>query len=325
MLPHAASPAVCVAIFVLLASSVFAAGAPAAAPDGTLDTLVAKAAGEAVEQFSDDKLKAEDLAITLIDLRNPDKLVSGSFRGEEGVFPASVVKLFYLVAAHRWLEDGKLADSDELRRTMKDMIVDSSNDATAMVLEALTDATNGAPLPPAEMERWSHKRHAVNRYFTSLGYGRINVCQKTYCEGPYGREKVFFGPKFENRNQLTTDATARLLSEIVLGKAVSPERSKQMMELLQRDVKKERERPAGEQAQSFVAKGLGDGAMLWSKAGWTSTARHDAAYIETEDGLKLIVVVFTTGHARQQQILPAVTEKLIRWVRDGGRQRNIRR
>ena len=34
-------------------------------------------------------------------------------------------------------------------------------------------------------------------------------------------------------------------------------------------------------------------AKLWSKAGWTSTTRHDAAYIETADGLKFVIVVFT--------------------------------
>ena len=198
---------------------------------------------------------------------------------------------------------------------MKDMIVDSSNDATAMILEALTDATNGAPLPPPQMEAWSHKRNAVNRYFTSLGYAGINVCQKTYCEGPYGREKLFFGPKFDNRNGLTTNATARLLGEVVLRRAVSPGRSNQMLDLLKRDAAAERERAAGEQAHSFIARGLGKGARLWSKAGWTSTARHDAAYVETEDGLKLIVVIFTTNHARQQQILPVITEKLIRSMR----------
>ena len=44
------------------------------------------------------------------------------------------------------------------------------------------------------------------------------------------------------------------------------------------------------------------------------------AYIETEDGLKLVVVVFTTGHAKQQQILPAITEKLVRGVRTVGKQ-----
>jgi beta-lactamase class A len=309
----------------LLASNAGADDTNPMAPSERLNALVAGLAKEAVEQFKDEKLKEEDFAITLIDLRDPARLASGSFRGEETIFPASVVKLFYLVAAHRWLEDGRLQDSEELGRAMKDMIVESSNDATAMVLEALTDAANGAPLPPAEMEQWAHRRNAVNRYFTSLGYGGINVCQKTYCEGPYGRERVFIGPKFENRNKLTTNATARLLSEVVLGKAVSPRRSKQMMELLKRDVAAEGARPAGEQAQSFVAKGLGKGARLWSKAGWTSTARHDAAYVETEDGLKLVVVIFTTGHAKQEQILPWITEKLVRGVRslphDGGRSK----
>ena len=31
-----------------------------------------------------------------------------SYRGEERIYPASVVKLFYLVAAHEWLEKGMI-------------------------------------------------------------------------------------------------------------------------------------------------------------------------------------------------------------------------
>ena len=63
----------------------------------------------------------------------------------------------------------------------------------------------------------------------SLGYTPppgINVNQKTYCEGPYGREQLFRGSKGENRNKLTTEATARLLAEIATGKAVTPARSR---------------------------------------------------------------------------------------------------
>src|SRR5258705_12505068 len=85
------------------------------------------------------------------------------------------------------------------------------------------------------MSEWQEKRNAVNRYYSSLGYTNINVNQKTFCEDAYGREKVSRGPNGENRNKLTTDAVARLLSEIVTGKSVNAGRSAQMMELLKRD------------------------------------------------------------------------------------------
>src|SRR4026208_1214382 len=98
------------------------------------------------------------------------------------------------------------------------MIVDSSNEATQYVLDVLTQTTGGYELPPGEMKKWQEKRNAVNRYYESLGYRNINVNQKTFCEDAYGRERVSRGPKGENRNKLTTDATARLLMEIVNGK-----------------------------------------------------------------------------------------------------------
>ena len=282
---------------------------PAFSPDESLRKIVTDAVAQTMDQFKEQKLKESDLAVTVIDLRDPDHLRSGSFRGDAKIFPASVVKLFYLVATHRWLEDGKLADSEELRRTVHDMIVDSSNDAAAMIVDALTETLNGPPLGEPAMKQWAEKRNAVNRYFTSLGYIGINVCQKTYCEGPYGRERIFLGPKYENRNGLTTDATARLLSEIVLGRAVSTDRSKQMMDLLKRDPAT---KPATDsQNTDFTARVLPPGTKLWAKAGWTSTARHDAAYVELPDGRKLIVVTFTTGHARDREILPTIARKIL--------------
>src|SRR6187397_2947149 len=76
-----------------------------------LNALVKKAADEAMAKFKSPELKAEEFAITLIDLRDAEHPKSGSFRGDAGIYPASVIKLFYLVAAHRWLEDGKIKDT----------------------------------------------------------------------------------------------------------------------------------------------------------------------------------------------------------------------
>lgn len=282
------------------------------ASQADLQALVDKAARETIAKFADKKLEEKQLSITLIDLRDPQHPVTASFRGNERIYPASVVKLFYLAAAHRWLEDKKITLTPELNRALKDMIVDSSNEATQYVLDVITHTTGGYELTPREMEKWQYQRNAVNRYFTSLGYTNINTNQKTFCEDAYGREQVSRGKNGENRNKLTTDATARLMMEIATGKAVTPERSAQMMELLKRDYTG-KSNDADDQGHGFTGIALRDvaGAKLWSKAGWTSTTRHDVVYIELPEGPKFVLATFTTEHANEREIIPTVARVVI--------------
>jgi beta-lactamase class A len=246
-------------------------------------------------------------------LSDPQRPLQASFRGGEPIYPASVVKMFYLAMAHQLLEDGKLKETDELRRALKDMIVDSSNDATSFVLDVITGTTSGPELTGAEWKKWAEKRNTANRYFKSLGYTGINVNQKTYCEGPYGREQMFRGSKGENRNKLTTDATARLLAEIATNRAVTPARSTAMMELMKRDYSG-KSADADDQAHGFTSMALKPGARLWSKAGWTSTTRHDAAYIELPNGRRIVLVTFTTDHSKEREIIPTVARIIIEGI-----------
>ena len=277
-----------------------------------LDELVNKAAHTALAKFSDKKLTENQLAITLIDLRDPQHPATASFHGNERIYPASVVKLFYLVPVHRWLEDKRIQETEELKRAVRDMIVVSSNEATQYIVDVLTHTTGGYELPPREMEEWQNQRNVVNRYYSSLGFTNINVNQKTFCEDAYGREKVSRGPNGENRNKLTTDATARLLSEIVTGRAVNTTRSAQMMELLKRDFSGT-STDNDDQGHGFTGIALQgmSGAKLWSKAGWTSTTRHDAAYIELPSGAKFVLVTFTVDHANEREIIPTVARVVI--------------
>ena len=289
----------------------------AAAQQSSLPDLVDRAARTTLERFADKKLQQDQLSITLIDLRDPKRPVTASFRGNERIYPASVVKLFYLVAAHRWLEDKKIEQTPELTRALRDMIVDSSNEATQYVLDVLTHTTGGYELPPKEMEEWQYQRNAVNRYFASLGYTNINVNQKTFCEDAYGRERVSRGPNGENRNKLTTDATARLMMEIVTGKAANAARTAQMMELLKREYTGHSD-DSDDQGHGFTGIALQgrEGVRLWSKAGWTSTTRHDVAYIELPDGVKFVLATFTTDHSNEREIIPAVARVVLEGLRD---------
>lgn len=278
-----------------------------------LHNLLNAAVTETVKTFAAKNLTADNIAATLIDLRDANHLKIANVRGEAKIYPASVVKMFYMTALERQLEDGTVEMTPELARGLHDMIVNSSNDATQYIVDVLTDTSSGAELSDKKFKVYADKRNAVNRYFAALGYTNINTNQKTYCEDAYGREQQF-RDNGKNRNMLTTNATARLLTEIVLGRAVTPERSRQMMDLLKRDFSGT-SIDADDQAHGFTGIALNKlnltNARLWSKAGWTSKTRHDAAYVETPDGLKFVLVVFTENVANERNIIPAVAEKIL--------------
>lgn len=264
----------------------------------------------AIEKFKRSGLKEDQVAVTLSVLGEGTNVSTASYRGDMPIYPASVVKMFYLEAAHRWLEEGKLKDTPELRRAMKDMIVDSYNEATHYILDLLTGTTSGPELSPSAMAEWSEKRNAVNRYFSSRGFEKINCNQKPWCEGPYGRDRIFVGEKYTNRNMLTTDATARLLVEIAQGRGVSRDRSAQMLELMTRDPFSPAKDP-DDQAHGFTGPAVPHGSKLWSKAGWTSQTRHDAAFVELPNGRKVVLVIFTVGHATNREIIPAIARPVL--------------
>jgi len=306
------SLAILLTIALVHSSQSQASSQPGIRPSPRVQEIVDRAVQQALEQFAEKKLGSNELAVTLVDLRDQNQPVQGSYRGGEQTYPASVIKLFYLAAAHRWMEDGKLADTEELRRAMRDMIVDSYNEATGYIVDLLTGTTSGPELSAAEMEVWYNKRNAVNRYFASLGYQNINVNRKPWCEGPYGREKQSVNMhKPNHRNWLTTDATARLLTDIATSRAVTPERSRQMMELLTRDPFNPK---AESQSREYTGKALPEGAKLWSKAGWTSETRHDAAYVELPDGNRFVLVIFTVNHANEKEIIHLVARTVVEAV-----------
>jgi len=271
----------------------------------TLQEAVDHAASAAVAEFSPQGLASDKLAITVIDLKAQNQ---ASYHGSESFYPASVVKLFYLVAAHAWMESGKVQSTPEFQRALHDMIVSSSNDATQLIFSTLTGTTGGPELSNAELAPWLAKREVVNRYFAALGYSGINVNQPTFAEDPYGRERQSRGPNFENNNRVTTEAVARLWLSIVKRQAVSPARSDQMLGLLRRDPFAADS--TDEQATDFGGKALPAGSQYWSKAGWTSAVRHDSAWVRLPNGAEYIFVGFTRGVSKSTDILPFLHKRI---------------
>src|SRR6185295_1494511 len=104
----------------------------------------------------------------------------------------------------------------------------------------------------------------------------------------------------------TTEAVARLFYEIATGRAVSMSRSREMMGLLHRDPQSSSDDP-DDQATKFAGKSLPPGSEYYSKAGWTSSTRHDSAYVRLPNGAEYILVVFTVDNSKQADIIPFVS------------------
>lgn len=274
------------------------------------------------------ELKVNQIAITLVVY--PESIINNtkiygegfSYRGKEKIYPASIVKLFYLVALEEWLKEGKINITSELNRAVIDMVKDSSNDATSLVVDTLTNTTSGPQLPPEEFTIWQEKRNAINRYFQSFNWAEfasININQKTWCDGPYGRERDSLGLEYHNRNMLTTSAIARLIEGIISGKLVSVSACERMRNLMNRSNVEKELKPQEEENQinGFLGEILPDNAQIWSKAGWTSQVRHDSAYIEIPNCQPYLLVVFTEGkhNSQNRQILPFISQEILRGIK----------
>ena len=246
----------------------------------------------------------------------PGSGLGAGWSDQRAFFPASVVKLFYALAAEEWLQQDLLPEGEELRRAMRDMIADSSNDATSLVLDLLTGTTSGPSLRGDCWESWQQQRQLVNDWLQGLGWPeleKVNCCQKTWGDGPYGRERDFYGEGLGNRNALTTAATARMLEAVMTNALVSPLACKRLRQLFLRSIDlMQRKADPENQVDGFLGEGLSMGTRLWSKAGWMSQARHDAAWWSSGGGPPMLLVVFTQGRERANDttLLPALAREL---------------
>lgn len=244
------------------------------------------------------KLKADDLAISIVDVSNPATIARGDYHGDVPFYPASVIKLFFMADVYGTHKE-KVGD---VERALGEMIGVSDNDATAYLVDILAGTAPGPPLEGRALRRYLDRRRAINARFQRLGYtDNVSAMMKPWSFGPYGVDLQVLGTNRENRNKLTANATASLMLWIARRRAPG---SDAMMKLLERPLAPPRE--SENQVKEFLGEALPAGSLLWSKAGWTSEVRHDAAYLELPNGRKYVLVIFTRGIADDVTIVPAV-------------------
>jgi hypothetical protein len=82
-----------------------------------------------------------------------------------------------------------------------------------------------------------------------------------------------------------------------------------MKELLKRDFA--RADNADNQAREYTGRALPPDAKLWSKAGYMSQVRHDAAHVELPSGARFVLVIFTAGHSDEKEIIPFLARQIV--------------
>jgi len=271
--------------------------------DPSLDTALRHSADATLKAFP--KLTADSLAMSIIDVTKADVFSRADYHGDAPFYPASVIKLFYMVEVYHQRKE----NDPDVPRALHEMIVVSDNDATAFLLDTISDTCSGPELEGRALRKFIDKRRVVNRYFIPMGYD-ISAMAKPWSFGPFGRDvQLMGGPARPNRNRATANSFASLILWILRKRAVSPQASDAMLALMARPLDSP---PTDEgQVKSFIGEALPAGSKLWSKAGWTAEVRHDAAYIELPTGRKIILVVLTRGIADDKNLLPAITKSIL--------------
>jgi len=261
-----------------------------------------------------------NIAITWIRYDNKNPSPSSGYgtgwNSNKNYYPASVVKIVYALATQIWIQRDLILDSDELRRALYEMIANSNNDATSYVLDLLTGTTSGPSLNKQNFHAWKIQRQLINSWLEELQWSEIknwNCTQKTWNEGPFGREKDFYGKNNENRNRMTTDGSARifesLMTQEMLSKVASEKLIKNFLRSLDPVIRKQ---DLDNQVDGFLGEGLPFASKLWSKAGLMSEVRHDVAWWEAPSQNPMLVAVFTIGEklVKDRFLLPAIGSEL---------------
>lgn len=254
-----------------------------------LEDLAREAALRAVEETGGGMVVANDIWVTVIDARDSHDPRVGSYQGDRPVYPASVIKMCYMAAAYRQAQLGLIEMNAEVRKTIHDMMHVSSNEATADMVDLLTNTRSGPELEGEARLSFEHKRQAVHRYMEELGLPGLWAVQKTYggqvvvTPGDFqwlGNRKW---DNYERSNMMTTDDTARLLYMLWRRALVDRMASEEMLKPMYRGERDD----SGFGFNSITP----DGWELYSKGGSTGLDLHDAGIFVSPGGGEAIIVV----------------------------------
>ncbi|MEM1293709.1 MAG: serine hydrolase, partial [Cyanobacteria bacterium P01_H01_bin.162] len=288
----------------------------------------------AVDLITAQGLPTASVSMSLVDLTG-DCCDYAAYQDQQPRYPASIVKLFWLVALYGHYDAGQLQPAIDIYPEDEILMSHySNNGASSRVVDALTQTVSGENLSPAELQAWIDARTRLNDYFLLAQYPDLNIAHKTFpipdldMPARTGRELQFAHGEPDTvssarqRNYLTTAAVARLLYEIDAGQAISPEFSDRIKQHLSHSTN-----PAVWQWEEpnaiagFFGEYLPPDAELYTKLGFTfDDGRQEAAIIASPDQqVRFALVIFANDPAfsGDATILPTVA----RYIYDQMHQR----
>jgi beta-lactamase class A len=251
---------------------------------------------------ADPKLRQTGLRVAVIDLTSaPPRLAH--YNGDAPVYPASVVKFVYLMAAYKWREEGKLDFDPTFDAQLTEMIRQSSNQATRQVFARLTGTEPGPELPDDAYRDFRNRRLAVKAWLESLGITDLHCVNPTYDGNGdlFGRDAQFLRDRsvtgglpsrdgeFANRQSMTAIGTAKLLALLATDRALSPEDSSAVRRRMRRDP---REQP---HLAARIAGGAArlPGLEVFAKSGTWGPIYADAGIVRAASGDQFVLAVYT--------------------------------
>jgi hypothetical protein len=279
--------------------------------DRTIDGLLAK----------DAPLRDAKVRVALLDLSHGEPPALAHQHGDVPIYPASVVKFVYLMAAYRWQEQDRLRIEGDLDRDLSEMIRQSSNQATRKVFARLTDTEPGPELPPDTYRDFRERRLAVERWLVSLGIRDLHCVNPTYDGNGdlFGRDAQFIrdasvpgglGGSPPNRQAMTANGTAKLLALLATDRALTPADSAVVRQRMRRDPKEQRHLAARIAGGATRVGGL----EVYAKSGTWGPIYADAGIVRhVESGRQMVIVVFTEANpAYRGEFIADLTERSAR-------------
>jgi beta-lactamase class A len=277
-------------------------------PSSTISDLARRAAQQAAAEKGGQSVSPNEVWVTVIDCRDSHDPRMGSYQGGEQVYPASVIKLCYMLAAFDQVYTRRIAMTEALRADLEQMIFVSDNKATNRILDRLTHTGFGPELEGEARNSFEYKRATVNRYMTSLGLEGLWPTNKTFDDDIrlYGRDVQWLGSRkgdnYEKSNMMTTDDTARMLYLLWRRAVVDYDACEQMLELMNRT--------EGKQGTWFK-KIVPAGWDLYSKDGLTDLTRHDAGIFVNPQGEAIIIVAFSKTRGESAPVVERAAEIIL--------------
>lgn len=231
-------------------------------------------------------------------------------------YPASLLKLYVAVMAEHELhkEDSALVQNtrtnDEAIRAIEESIVVSDNDALGYLIDLVTDTVSGLELDDSKLSEFHNKRKQITEFFEQKAYSKdLKLANKCFSFDRYGRDKQLYELE---QNSCTVIDVANIIKEI---RSKNP----QIYKFLKRDLTN-----VNDYQTKFIGAGIKNylanikksneeeikGCSFYSKAGWMSKVRHDAAVI---DG-KYLLIILTENMSNDANLIPKIACKIAQSV-----------